>query len=126
MDGVPPLGRLKRRPEFLAAARGRKAGSAAVGLQALRRNDGRSEIRLGFTCSKKVGNAVERNRARRRLKAAADSVARELGLPGCDYVLIGRRATIDYPFNRLVADMRRAFGQTAAKLQPRTVEGGQR
>ena len=57
---------------------------------------------------------------------AADCVAPELGMPGCDYVLIGRRATIDYPFDRLVADMRRAFGQLAAKLQPRTVEGGQR
>ena len=119
----PRLGRLKRRPEFLAAARGRKAGGRSLGLQARRRRRNEigvdmasRELRLGFTCSKKVGNAVERNRARRRLKAAAMMVAPELGAPGCDYVLIGRRATIDYPFGQLCEDMRRAFRSVADKL----------
>lgn len=74
-------------------------------------------MRLGFTCSKKVGNAVARNRAKRRLKAAAAEVAPELALDGCDYVLIGRAATVDYPFASLLKDMRRAFGQTARKLE---------
>lgn len=94
-----------------------------MGLQALRRRADAAldvasgETRLGFTCSKKVGNAVERNRARRRLKAAAAEVAPEFGLAGCDYVLIGRRATIDYPFEKLCADMRRAFQNVAGKLR---------
>lgn len=118
-DG-PTIGRLKRRPEFLAAARGRKAGGAAFGLQARRRRLSEGvgdDVRLGFTCSKKVGNAVERNRARRRLRAAAAEVAPLHGAAGCDYVLIGRRATIDYPFDRLQADMRRAFDAVTRKLQ---------
>ncbi len=116
----PALARLKRRQEFLAAARGRKAGTGALGLQGRRRREDEGVaggvVRLGFTCSKKVGNAVERNRARRRLKAAASELAVSLGAPGCDYVLIGRRATIDYPFDRLLTDMRRAFQTVNAKL----------
>lgn len=121
MTEAPPLGRLKRRREFLAAAKGRKAGSRGLALQGRRRHgddDRRSdEIRLGFTCSKKVGNAVARNRARRRLKAAAAMVAPAKGVSGCDYVLIGRRATIDYPFDRLVSEMEAAFGQVGKKLE---------
>ena len=117
---APTLERLKRRQEFLAAARGRKAGGASLGLQARRRRPDEpaaaEAVRIGFTCSKKVGNAVERNRARRRLKAAVDQVASELAAPGCDYVLIGRRATIDYPFDRLCDDMRRAFRSVADKI----------
>lgn len=124
MTAPPRLGRLKRRREFLAAARGRKAGGSSLGLQARRRRPDESargghapaDVRLGFTCSKKVGNAVERNRARRRLKAAAAAVAPELAATGCDYVLIGRRATIDYPFERLLDDMRRAFRDVGRKL----------
>ena len=118
---VPPLGRLKRRREFLAAAKGRKAGSDGLGLQARRRAPEEADcgdlLRLGFTCSKKVGNAVERNRARRRLKAVAAEIAPKLGRPGCDYVLIGRRATIDYPFDRLKADMEAAFRAVDSRLR---------
>ncbi|MGZ0190021.1 MAG: ribonuclease P protein component [Alphaproteobacteria bacterium] len=116
-------GRIKQRSEFLAAAKGRKAGGRALGLQGRRRqsDEGFTGVRLGFTCSKKVGNAVMRNRARRRLKAAAAEVAPELGLDGCDYVLIGRTATIKHPFDKLLSDMRRAFKDVRGKL-----EGGQR
>ena len=117
------IGRLKQRQEFLAAARGRKAGGASLGLQGLRRPDGAepsaSAVRLGFTCSKKVGNAVARNRARRRLKAAACEVAPSLGLSGCDYVLIGRTLTIDYPFDALKRDLGRAFVEVNGKLAGR-------
>ena len=113
------IGRLTRRPEFLAAARGRKAGGKTVGLQGLRRRPTDSDdVRLGFTCSKKVGNAVARNRAKRRLRAAAARLAPELALPGCDYVLIGRPATVECAFDILLADMTRAFKDVAKKLEP--------
>lgn len=115
--------RLKERKDFLAAAKGRKAGSGTLSLQGRRRRSHESDkadpssIRIGFTCSKRVGNAVARNRARRRLKAAAAEIAPALAATGCDYVLIGRPQTIDCSFGTLQADMRRAFQQVTAKLQ---------
>jgi ribonuclease P protein component len=66
-------------------------------------------IRLGFTCSKKVGNAVSRNRVKRRLKAAAQSVFTREAAYKTDYVLIGRKETKDYPFENLVQDMQKAL-----------------
>ena len=76
-----------------------------------------SSLRLGFTVSRKVGNAVTRNRAKRRLKAAAGLVMPDQAMPGFDYVLIGRRETVNRPFPLLLQDL-----QTALKrlnlLQP--------
>ncbi|MFK7837300.1 MAG: ribonuclease P protein component [Sulfitobacter sp.] len=67
-------------------------------------------IRVGFTCSKKVGNAVARNRAKRRLREIARLALPEHGLPGHDYVLIGRKgATATLPFVQLQADFRTAL-----------------
>ena len=69
-------------------------------------------IRVGFTCSKKVGNAVARNRAKRRLREAARMVLPEIGRPGWDYVLIGRRdVTADRPFELLLSDLRHALSR---------------
>lgn len=79
-----------RRADFLAAARARKQGTKGFMLQARNRNDESPAIRVGFTCSKKVGNAVARNRAKRRLREVARAVLPELGRAGWDYVLIGR------------------------------------
>lgn len=68
-------------------------------------------IRVGFTCSKKVGNAVARNRAKRRLREIARLILPQHGQPGMDYVLIGRRgATADLPFTQLQSDMHKALG----------------
>lgn len=64
--------------------------------------------RVGFTVSKKVGNAVARNRARRRLRAAADEILPMLAEAGMDYVIIGRTGTLDRPYADLLADMRTA------------------
>ena len=85
---------LTQRRDFLAAARARRAPQPAFMLQARKRRDGEEPeagIRVGFTCSKKVGNAVARNRAKRRLRAIAREVLPELGQQGWDYVLIGRK-----------------------------------
>jgi ribonuclease P protein component len=95
--------RLKQRADFLAAAAGAKAPGAAFVLQVRERQDS-APSRVGFTVSKKVGNAVERNRVRRRLR---EVVRLSSALPqqtGHDYVLIGRRAALGLPFDRLTAD----------------------
>lgn len=73
-----------------------------------------SDIRLGFTCSRKVGNAVARNRARRRLQAAAREMMPDSAQPGYDYVLIGRTETLDRPYALLLQDLRMALKRVGA------------
>jgi len=102
-------GRLKRRAEFLAvAASGRKAAASGLVLQALDRGDD-APPRLGFTVTRKVGNAVIRNRTRRRLKEAARLLLREGGPAGFDLVVIGRDRTRARPFSALIEDLRYAM-----------------
>ena len=104
--------RLKRRAEFLrVAGSGRKAPVHGLVLQALRRDDV-GPARLGFTVTKKVGNAVIRNRTKRRLRAAAREVLAATPLHGVDLVLIGRDATRGRRFAALVDDLRRALAKT--------------
>lgn len=106
--------RLKRRAEFLrVAAAGRKAAQPGVVLQARPRDD-TAPARLGFTVTKKVGNAVVRNRTRRRLKEAAAVLLRAHPLTGFDLVLIGRDATRARPFATLIEDVRRALVRVGA------------
>lgn len=108
-----PLGRLTRRAEFLrAAAQGRKFSTPGLVLQALA--EGNGDMRVGFTCSKKVGNAVARNRARRRLRAAAAALMPVAALPGYDYVLIGRTETLKRPYALLLQDLRLALKRVGA------------
>jgi ribonuclease P protein component len=105
-----PAGRLKKRREFLrAASRGKRAARPGLVLQAVSGEPG--QVRVGFTVTKKVGNAVVRNRARRRLKEAV-----RLSLPtdeaaGWDLVLIGRDGTGKRPFQKLIEDLRGALRQ---------------
>jgi ribonuclease P protein component len=105
-------GRLKRRPEFLrVASAGKKAAIGGVVLQALPRPD--TELaRIGFTVTKKVGNAVIRNRTRRRLKEAARLLLAERPVAGVDLVLIGRASTRKRNFIALQSDIRRALERT--------------
>ena len=104
--------RLKRRAEFLrVAAKGRKAAVHGLVLQVMARGDD-APVRLGFTVTRKVGNAVVRNRTRRRLKEAARLMAGELPA-GHDLVLVGREATRARPFALLQDDLRRALTRTA-------------
>jgi ribonuclease P protein component len=104
------LDRLKKRQEFLrAAARGKRAARPGLVLQALAVPE--PSLRLGFTVTKKIGNAVIRNRARRRLKEAARLTLPGMGLSGWDLVLIGRDATAERPFPLLIEDLRGALRQ---------------
>ncbi len=111
---------LKKRRDFLRAARsGVKSVTDGVILQARPNADAEASadgIRVGFTVSRKVGNAVARNRARRRLRAAAERVLAENAERGRDYVLIGRRQTVSRPFADLVRDLEKALHRTDAAL----------
>ncbi len=104
--------RLKQRREFLrVASAGQKWAAPGLILQARRYDKKETDdgFRLGFTVSRKVGGAVERNRARRRLKAAAEDVMAHHARPGHDFVLIGRRATLKRAFPALVEDLEAAL-----------------
>ena len=106
-----PLPRLKRRAEFLAvAAKGRKAQMPGLVLQALATD---RPARLGFTATRKIGNAVIRNRARRRLREAARLHFAEHPATGVDFVLIARRDTARRRFALLRADLEHAIGKIA-------------
>ena len=97
---------LRKRADFLRAASARRQGTAGFMLQARARNDGDPAVRLGFTCSKKIGNAVARNRAKRRLREVARLALPALARPGWDYVLVGRPdATVTRDFALLLADL---------------------
>ncbi len=103
--------RLKKRAEFLSVARGARSARRAFVLQTARLPDETTEPRCGFTVSKKVGNAVVRNRVRRRLKEAIRLDGERLARPGFDHVVIGRREALSQPFSDLRADLAGAFRQ---------------
>lgn len=129
----PSVGRLKKRSEFLkvAAAR-RKWATPGLILQARPREPDEqargdthpeAECRVGYTVSRKVGNAVRRNRARRRLRAAAAKVLPACGRPGYDYVVIGRQGTPERPFAALLADLRTALKEVSRERRPGARQG---
>ena len=116
--GCPPpavsvcLEVLKTRDDFLRAARAWRHATPSMQVQARDRQDNDPTIRVGFTCSRKVGNAVTRNRAKRRLREAARTILPAHGRPGWDYVLVGRAvATVDRTFELLKSDLRQALSK---------------
>jgi ribonuclease P protein component len=100
--------RLKVRAEFLAAAKAPYQARGAVVVQARRREDD-NPMRVGFTATKKIGNAVARNRAKRRLREAAEQMLPLHALPGHDYVFIARAGTIERDWQGLLDDVKAAL-----------------
>jgi ribonuclease P protein component len=107
--------RLKRRSDFLRVAAARcKAVTPGLVLQARRRDAGDdcgAGSRVGYTASRKVGNAVARNRARRRLRALVDEIMVDRADPCTDYVLIARRAMLARPYGALRQDLESALSR---------------
>jgi ribonuclease P protein component len=100
------VGRLKSRPQFLAVRAGESRRGPLFLLEVLDRNEPESDARVGFTVTKKHGNAVERNRMRRRLKEAVRLSAGFAMKPGHDYVIVARRDLLNAPFDALTRALR--------------------
>ncbi|MEJ0028025.1 MAG: ribonuclease P protein component [Rhizomicrobium sp.] len=113
-----PLEHLRKRQEFLRAARGIRRVTPGFTLEICPNPEG-GPLRVGFTASRKVGGAVVRNRAKRRLRAAAAEVLALCGLPATDYVLVARRDTATRPFESLKSDLAQALRAAHLKLAPR-------
>ena len=103
------IARLKVRADFLAAAKAAYAARPGVVVQARLRADEDDTIRTGFTATKKIGNAVVRNRAKRRLREAARHLLPELGRAGFDYVFVARAATPVMAWQGLLDDVKAAL-----------------
>ncbi|MBY0383338.1 MAG: ribonuclease P protein component [Xanthobacteraceae bacterium] len=102
------MDRLKKRADFLAAAQGPRVARPAFIVQSRLRNDTGS-ARIGFTVSKKVGTATERNRVRRRLREIVKHAdVMSLPLPR-DYVIVGRRSALERDFGVMIDDLRSAM-----------------
>jgi ribonuclease P protein component len=106
---------LKVRNDFLRAARGIRRVTPGLTLEICANPDAKGP-RVGFTASRKIGNAVIRNRAKRRLRALAAQILPLSGLPGTDYVLVARRDTVSRPFESLKADLVQALRGAHLKL----------
>ena len=107
--------RLTKRRQFLRAARGNRAGRPAFQLQVVEAGD--DEPGLGLTVTKRVGNAPERNRIRRRLREAARACEAAFR-PQHDYVLVGRRDALSVPFDKLVGELASAVSKVHAQSKP--------
>lgn len=109
---APVISILAQRADFLRAASAKRQSTPGFTLQARNRGDANDMMRIGFTCSKKIGNAVARNRAKRRLREVARAVLYAGGQRGWDYVVVGRPgATITRDFADLLGDMRFALSR---------------
>ncbi len=107
------IGKLTRRAEFIAANGGLRAPTPGFVLLVKKRGDSDPAMRLGLTVSKKVGNAVVRNRMKRRFRELARAILPQAGIAGADHVLIGRQSGIERDFAQLGEDLRRALAKVA-------------
>ncbi len=119
---------LKKRAEFVRARNGRYFAAHGLVLQAVRlssaspekspasyADEGQRPARFGFTATKKLGNAVIRNKIKRRLREAVRAIAPQMARPGYEYVLIGRKSTLKRPFSSLLQDLTIAFDRVHGK-----------
>ena len=113
---------IKKRSDFLAANRGKRYATPGFVLLVKDRQDENAEIRLGITITKKVGNAIVRNRMRRRFRALANEMFAAKGKAGADHILIGRDGGIERDFEELRADMLKALGKLCQNRSAEPVE----
>ena len=117
----PQLDTLKSRADFQRLTRhGRKKAMRGFVLQVAPKPAQAlatcPHARIGYTASKKVGNAVARNRAKRRLRGLVHEVLRPVAKPSLDYVLVGRHTTLTRPWPKLKSDLKSALAQLDAEM----------
>jgi ribonuclease P protein component len=111
------LNRLKKRADFLRAQKGVRQVRPSVTLELC--PSGQPYFRVGFTATRKIGGAVQRNRAKRRLRAAAQALLPLYGLAGHDYVLVARAGTLTRDYPGLLDDLKAALLQAHQRLGPK-------
>jgi ribonuclease P protein component len=107
------LSTIAKRRDFLAANKGARAPMPGFVLLMRRRDDGDPGMRLGITVTKKIGNAVVRNRMKRRFRALGRELLPAAGVRGADHVLIGREGGVERPFDQLRAELTKALAKVA-------------
>jgi len=108
------LVQLTKRADFLAANRGKRAPTPGFVLLVRPRGDDDPTVRVGFTVTRKIGNAVVRNRMKRRFRALVRDTFADHAIPGADHVLIGRSSGIERDYAALAAELKRALAKLAA------------
>ena len=115
------MDRLRQRADFLAAAVALRVATPAFVVQGRRRDDF-GPARIGFTVSRKVGTAVERNRVRRRLRELVRLNGAPLMRPHCDYVLVGRRVALSRQYDTMCQDFATALARLDTQMLKRTAK----
>lgn len=123
-DEKKTVGRLKNRPQFLRVREGEKLRGPFVLIEMLDRQSPEEQARVGFTVTKKHGNAVERNRMRRRLKDVVRLSAGFAMKPGHDYVIVARRDVLTAPFADLTAAINARVAGNQRHKRPKTADSG--
>jgi ribonuclease P protein component len=104
---------LNKRSDFLAANSGKRAAFGGLVLLVRDRQDSTTQMRVGYTVTKKVGHAVIRNRVKRRFRELARELLPHAGIAGADHVLIGRNSAVERDFAKLRNDLTKALAKVA-------------